>query len=437
MSDLLSLLSLGSAGIAAQNAGVSVATNNVANVNTRGYSRERVDLESLLQGGVRAGDPQRIGDELLAGRIRTAGGALAMAKAFAQALSDVEARLTDGGPTIDEHLAQLFSRTSQLAAAPTDGTSRAAVLDAARDLVAGIRRRSAELSAARDEANQRIASNAEEAAELAKTLAQTNLQIARTNDPALHDQRDRIANQLSELVGGSARIDSDGRMRFVLDGGAVLVDGDQAASITATPDPTTGDMRVSVGARDVTTQIGGGAIGGDLAMRDRELTDAQGALDQLAFDVTSQFNSVHTANAGLDGVSGRPMFVAQAQVAGAASRMALDPALDADPSKLAAAAPGAGPGDNRGALALLGLTKLGDQALSIVSRIGTAAARANGDVTAGQLVSDHLSSLRESLAGVDIQEELANLSRFEHASAAMTKFVSTIDDMLGALIDRL
>jgi len=119
MSDLLSLLSLGSAGIAAQNTGVAVAQNNVANINTRGYSRQRVDLESLLAsplvGGVRSGDPQRIGSDLLAGRARTAAGALAMAKAFADALSDVEARVSSG-TTVDQQLGSLFSRMSQLSA---------------------------------------------------------------------------------------------------------------------------------------------------------------------------------------------------------------------------------------------------------------------------------------------------------------------------------
>lgn len=449
MSDLLSLLSLGSAGIAAQNTGVAVAQNNVANVNTAGYSRQRVDLESLLAsplvGGVRSGDPQRIGSDLLAGRARTAAGALAMAKAFAEALSDVEARVSSG-TTVDQQLGSLYSRLSQLSAAPADPASRDAVVTAARDLVAGIRRRSAELDAALVEANQRITDNAEQATALAKSLAETNTQLARGGDPTLADKRDQIATQLSQLVGGSARIDGDGQMRYVLDGGAVLVDGTHASALSAAPDPTTGDTHVSVGSRDVTAQIGGGAIGADIAVRDHNLADARGQLDQLAFDITKQFNAVHTANAGLDGATGRTMFVPQAQTAGAARAFALDPALDADPSKLAAAAPGTGPGDNRGALAMFALatakvatggTTLTESAMSIISRVGNATAAANSDVSRDQLVSDHLASLRDSLSGVDLQEELSNLSRFEHASAAMTRFVSTIDDMLGSLIERL
>lgn len=450
----MSLLSLGSAGIAAQGTGIAVATNNVANVNTAGYSRQRVDLRSLigtpLVGGVRSGSPDRLQDYLLAGRMRASSGSLSMSKAFAQAVLDVESRLATSGPTIHEQLGTLSSRMASLSSSPTDRIARDSVVSAARDLIAGIRRRAAEVDQATTEANARIRDNAAAATSLAKRLAETNLAIARTGDPAMRDQRDQIATQLTELVGGSARIDSDGQMRFVLDGGAVLVDGATPAALEASPDPVTGNMRLEVVAgamrRDVTSNVAGGKIGADLQARDGTIARATAELDRLAFDISNAYNAAHTANSGLDGVSGRAMFTAPSQVAGAARSMALDPALDADSSLLAAAAPGSGPGDNRGALALLAVSSapvasggrtLANAALDMLSAVGVAAAEANADVARDEVVSNHLASLRDSLAGVDIQEELSNLARFEHATSAMTRFVSTVDSLLGELIDRL
>jgi flagellar hook-associated protein 1 FlgK len=454
MSDLMSLLSLGSAGITAQGTGIAVATNNVANVNTAGYSRQRVDLQSLigapLVGGVRSGSPDRLQDYLLAGRIRTAGGSLSMSRAFAAAVLDVESRLASSGPTVHQQLGALSSRMASLTSSPTDRITRDSVVSTARDLIAGIRRRAAELDQAKAEANARIRDNAAQATSLAKRLAETNIAIARSGDPAMRDQRDQIANQLAEITGGTARIDGDGHMRFVLDGGAVLVDGGTPAALQASPDATTGNMKLEVVAgamrRDVTSDIGGGKLGADLAVRDGTISRATGELDQLAFDVATAYNTAHAANAGLDGVSGRAMFVAPTQVSGAARSIALDPALDADSNLLAAGAPGAGPGDNRGALALLAVSSapvaaggksLSNAALDVLSNVGVAASEANADVSRDQLVSDHLASLRDSLAGVDIQEELSNLARFEHATSAMTRFVSTVDSLLGDLIDRL
>jgi flagellar hook-associated protein 1 FlgK len=230
----------------------------------------------------------------------------------------------------------------------------------------------------------------------------------------------------------------------------VLVDGIHSATLASTPDPATGNTKVEVvnGAarRDVTAAIGGGKVGADLKFRDQNVAAAATKLDQLAFDVTSSVNAVHTANAGLDGVSGRPMFTPTTQVAGAAAAMAVDPALLADSKLLALSAPGAGPGDNTGALAMFSLagqnvasggTTLGESALGIVSDVAVANANAKGDVVRDNLVTDNLAGLRDSLAGVDTQEELTNLARFEHASTAMGKFVTTIDGMLGSLIDSL
>jgi flagellar hook-associated protein 1 len=454
MSDLLSLLSLGSAAIAAQNTGIAVATNNVANANTEGYSRQRVDLASLeaapLIGGVRSGSPDRLADNLLSGRIQIAAGSLAMSRAFADALAELESGLVAGG-TIDEQLGAMFSGLSQAAAAPTDSASRNAVIAAARDLVAGIQRRASDVAALRRETDARIRDGATTATSLAKQLAAANTAVAKSDDPVQRDHRDLIAKQLGELVGGQARIDPDGQMRFVLDGGAVLVDGGRAAALTSTPDPTTGAARLEVvdgsARRDVTTAISGGSLGAGLRFRDHNLAGAANQLDQLAFDVATSMNAVHEANAGLDGVTGRPMFTQPGQVAGAAAALAIDPALDADPQLLALAAPGAGPGDNRGALALFGIAgqnvasggtrTLGDAAIGLVSGVAQDRADAKGAVTREGLVADHLAGLRDSLSGVDTQEELTNLARFEHASSALVKFISTIDGMLGSLIERL
>jgi flagellar hook-associated protein 1 FlgK len=434
MSSLLSLLSLGSAGISAQGTGVAVATNNVANVNTAGYSRQRVDLEALaaspLVGGVRSAGVDRLGSNLLDNRLRNAAGALAMARAFANAHTDLEARLVDRGPSVDERVAGLMSRLQQVSAAPTDTTLRTSAVDAANDLAASIRERAVELEATGRETSDRIRDNITAANDLARQLAQANLDVARTNDPALRDQRERIATKLGELVGGSGRVDGDGQMRFVLDGGAVLVDGQHPATLD------TNGTNITIGNRDVTGAMRG-SLGADVQFRDGTLARATSDLDQLAYDLANTMNAAHTANTALDGTTGHLMFATPTSLVGAAKNLAVDSQLAGDP-KLLAVGTGGGVGDNRGVAALVQAAEpLATRAIDFMSKIATTASHANADVQRDTLVHEHLAGLRDSIAGVDIEEELANLARFEHASAAMTKFVSTIDDMLGDLIDRL
>ena len=143
----------------------------------------------------------------------------------------------------------------------------------------------------------------------------------------------------------------------------------------------------------------------------------------------------------------RPLFTPLAAAAGAATAIAVDPALIADPDRLATAAAGAGPGDNRGALALLalrdqrvasgGTQTLSDAALDLVGSLGRRAHDAQAETDRATIISDHLGDLRDALSGVDLDEEMSNLVKFQHGAEAMTRFLSTVDGMLGDLLNRL
>jgi len=445
----MSLLSLGANGLAAQNAGIGVASNNTTNANTEGYSRQTLVYNSVVTGGVTTDAPTRYASTLLAGRMRAASGDLAGSTASQAAISDLEDTLT-AGTTVDSRLASLFSSISRASASPTDGALRDSVVQATRNLVTGINTQASQIADARHSADLRVSDNVAQASDLAKQLAAANTLVAKTNDPTAMDHRDLIAKQLSSLVGGSARIDADGQMRFVLDGGAVLVDGTHAATLTTSPDATTGYSHVQVvdgnSSRDVTAQVGG-SIGADVTFRDITAKTSADKLDQLAYDTATAFNTTHSANAALDGTTGNNMFGTPTAVAGAAAALTIDPGLDASSDKLALAAAGAPAGDNQGGLALFALATqknasggtqtLTDAAISVIDNLGVAGANAKSDTARDQVVSSHLDTLRDSLSGVDTQEELTNLARFQNASAAMTKFIAGIDAMLTNLITNL
>jgi flagellar hook-associated protein 1 FlgK len=453
MSSLFSMLNLGAGAISAHTAGVSVASNNAANADTEGYSRQRVELRSLLgSGGVSAGGVDRFGSAFLGGRLRDTAGTLAMSKAFAAALMSIEAEITAPNADVSVATSALFDSFSALSVAPSDSIARGAAVEAAENLAATIRRQAASLSRARADADQRIRDQTSEASKLAFEIATANKAIQTSDDPVLRDRRDAAAEQLAALVGGDARIDGDGFMRFVLPGGAVVVDGTRAASFQGSTDPANGGMArldlVDGASRvDVTGQIESGAIGGELQFRDSAVVSAANDLDQLAFDLSTQINAVHQAGAGSDGVSGRDLFAAPTQVAGAAAAMAVDAPVAADSSLLAAGATGAGPTDNSNALALAamrdqplaggGTRTFIDAGIDIAAGVGQQAARASGENEMLGAVRDHLDSVRDSIAGVSIQEELTRLSQFQHGVEAATRFISTVDGLLGTIIESL
>jgi len=456
MSNLFGLLDLGSAALSAHSAGVAVAGNNAANADTEGYSRQRVDLRAELAaplvGGVRAEGPRRADTSLLGARARDAAGAASLSRAFADALMDLDASLSGTGADVAGAIADLFARFGDASSAPMDAFVRRGVVQAARDLAANIAERARQVAQARADADARIRERTKSATELAAEIAELNRRIATTDDPTLRDRRDLAATQLAGLVGGRARIDPDDRLRFVLSGGAVLVDGDRAAKLEATPDASLGGMvRVDLVAgthtRNVTAALDGGTIGGDLRFRDDASVQTADDLDQLAYDLATQVNATHRANAGLDGVTGRDLFVDPTAVAGAAASMAVDPTVDSDPDAIALAAAGAGPADNNGALAMLamrdrplaagGTLTFVDAGIDLVATVGHAAVAADRDSALRATQRDHIAGLRDAVAGVSIQEELTRLSRFQRAAEASTRFVSTVDQLLGDIINRL
>ena len=133
-----------------------------------------------------------------------------------------------------------------------------------------------------------------------------------------------------------------------------------------------------------------------------------------------------------------------AGVAGAAAALAVDPALAADPRKIAASQSGAA-GDNEVAKAIAGLrdarvlnggtTTLSGSWAQLVYRVGSDSANARtAQATRGEVVSQ-IARLRDSVVGVSLDEEAASLMKFQRAYEANARFFSTVDQLLGTLLN--
>jgi flagellar hook-associated protein 1 FlgK len=127
--------------------------------------------------------------------------------------------------------------------------------------------------------------------------------------------------------------------------------------------------------------------------------------------------------------------------------MEVDPALAADSTLLATSAAGAGTGNNEGALALValrdqplasgGTRTFVDAGIDIAADVGRAAADAMAERDFFGVQGEHLAALRDAASGVSLQEEMSNLSQFQHAAEAQVRFLSTVDALLGSIIEGL
>ncbi|HEV7558056.1 MAG TPA: flagellar basal body protein, partial [Kofleriaceae bacterium] len=199
MSDLLSLLSLGSNALTAQNSGVAVATNNVANMNTEGYSRESVSLESLigppLLGGVRAGDITRAASSMLSSRIRSTASSFGRSQTMSANLADFESTLSSG-PSISDSIATMFAKLGQVAATPTDKNLRNAAVSSIGDVVSAIHAAAGTVADATKATDDQIDGIATQVTSLANQLAASNKAVRAGGDPTAADRRDVLAKQL-------------------------------------------------------------------------------------------------------------------------------------------------------------------------------------------------------------------------------------------------
>ena len=453
MTSLIGLLGLGGRAYSAYSAGVATIGNNVSNASTEGYSRQRVDLSAdTVLGGVRADGSFRTEDLLLAMQERDNAGSFGFTSASTNALMGLDGALTMVPSALPETISGFFDGLNALEASPSDANRLEDVVQRARVMSESFADAATAIEGAGEGAQFRARTMAGEVNELARTIASANETLALRDDPTLADQRDLAAARLAEMVGGRARIDPDGNMRFVANGGAVLVDGDRIHEMSITTDPADPtDITVTVGtgagARDVTQELGAGQLGGEIEFITGTVADTLAQLDQLAFDVASAVNAVHAGSQAADGTTGLDLFTIPVGPAGAASAITVNQVIADDPSLLATATLGQPAGDIGGITAMLALrdapTAAGgtrtatDEAISLLAGVGRLASDSQAAQDLHSARGEMLAARRDSLSGVSIEEEMLRLSEFQRAAEAASTYVSTVDEMLANLLATL
>lgn len=455
MSSLLSALNVARDGLLAQTAGVDVTGQNIANVNTPGYARRTVNLETVTTGGafgsVRA-SVGRVMDRFAAARAVTESGKQSAAAARSSALGTAEAILApSGGATIADRTSAFFVSMTALAQSPSDPAARAGALDAAGQLAQSISSTAAQLDGVKSDLLGQAQGVAGEINQRLSSIAKLNTQIASAQAggdvPAdLTDQRDALVAEVGQRIDVQALPQPNGAITL-LSSGSALVDGAHASAIEVAPG-NGGALAITVrapggGATDITTAVTSGTLGGIREARDTDLAKVSSQLDQYAHDLTTNVNALHSTGYGLDGQTGRPLFTPSASVAGAARAMAVSQAVLGNPAALAATS-GAGslPGGNDLAISIAQLASqpqgsAGSPAqafASVASLLGTAKQGADDEVTLRTGTVAQADALRDSASGVSVDEEMVNLTRYQRAFQASQKVLETVDSLLDGLL---
>jgi flagellar hook-associated protein 1 FlgK len=466
MSDLLAILSRGASSLAATQNATATASHNLQNANTPGYARQRAELAATLPAEANANswigrgvDLQTVSqarDRFLESQLPAALAGKTRASAEADALAAVGALDPDATGGLGAALGDFYASMRALAQNPGDASLRQAAVGATRGLTLAFNRTAQALGDARTGLDAKLSGTLEEANRAAASVASLNKQIrlarAQGGEPNdLLDARQKAVDSLAQLTGAVPIPNGKGDVNLALAGGAALVTGDEAATLSTAPDPANGGhlaVRIAPGSGAPSQPLPltrlGGTAGGIVDARDGALATAEKSLDTLAFDLANEVNTVHAAGFALDGSTGQNLFAVGTTSAGAAGSIAVDPTVAADPGKLAAAGAagtGAGNADNMQLLIATEATSLSTGAPAaaalgnITTAFGNSAARAQAVFEQNSGIFDQLDAMRQSVSGVSIDEEMINLTKYQRGYEAVLKVITTADEMLGTLME--
>ncbi|MGY1708654.1 flagellar hook-associated protein FlgK [Geodermatophilus sp. SYSU D00758] len=449
----------------AQRRGLDVTGQNIANVNSEGYSRQRVDLRamggtvvpafhSVSQGvgsGVSSDDVLRIRDAFLEGRAHAEHATSAQLRTESTAFGAVEDAFREPGSTgVQALLSDVWAAWGDVANNPQDLATRSQLLQRTETLVSGMHATRATLDTQWTNAHQNLQALVGEVNSIATEVAGLNRAIQRatasgypTNE--LADQRDVLVMRLADQVGATVRPGEGGVLDVVV-GGTTLVAGSLSTKL-AVAGPTGIDTMTASDRPRVVTDPGGSAVpvGGTAAGRLTVMTHVvptyRAGLDAVAAGFVAQVNALHRSGYDRDGNQGGDLLGPPPPATVTAGNIAL---LVGSPAAVVASKlppSGGGASTDNGIADEIGQLRLATDGpdttyRAMIVELGVQASVSARTLDIQSVVATNVDAARESVAGVNLDEEMANMLQYQHAYAAASRMVTAIDEALDVLISR-
>jgi len=459
MTDLFGVLNIGTSALLFQQRAINVTGNNIANVNTPGYSRQRLNIETglpvdtgsgLIGTGVRSAGIERVYDRFLGVQLNEENANLGRWEAQQSMLERAEAVFDESeGYGLNQALSNFWDSWQDLTLNPSGQTERSVAAATSQTLADTIRQRYAELEQAQENIDASVEGAVDDINRLTAEIADLNQKIASTERTGVNandyrDSRDQALKELSGIIAVNSYEDAEGQVAVSVGSGKPLVESGTTwqLSVQTNADGHTDIVwpNLNGGMVNITGEITAGKVGGWLQARDTKIEGYQNDLDALAQALMDEVNTLHAAGYGLDGTTGTDLFTGTGAV-----DVTLNPDILNDPNLIAAStALGGIPGNADNAIAINALrtrltmngatTTFDDAANTLVSRIGydVQAAKASASNQADMMT--YLENYRESVSGVSLDEEMVNLVKFQAAYDAAAKMISMADEMLDSLM---
>lgn len=462
MGGLLSALNAGKTSLSTNQKVIEIAGNNIANVNTPGYSRQKAILSpypSLTFGGfvigqgVQVGDIVREHDAFLTTQIRDKNAAYGEEDAKSMPLAELERLFNISNNGLSNEIDNFFDSWQELAANPGGQTERDLVIQRGSLLADSFHSTVTALDSVRVNIDETLLSKIDGINYQLQQVAELNTRISTiessgTSANSFRDERDQLLNSLSQSIGAQSYENKEGVVSLQLPGGLPLVQGGKALVLEG--GIVNNDLELSVVTGGVSKPVDTSKLGGEfkglLEVRDQLLPDLESRIDKLAHDLIMAVNDVHDDGMDLNGNTGILFFSAPPAPAppdniwdGAANAMSV--ALT-NPDEVATGGTFA-PGDNTIALRIaeLSTAKVVDGTDTLVgsysritAKVGIEAGQNELARNANEDTMTQLQNLRDGVVGVSLEEEMINLIQYQKGFEASAKLLSTVDEMMDTIL---
>jgi flagellar hook-associated protein 1 FlgK len=478
-------------GLAAQQICLDTVGNNISNANTTGYSRQIANLATTPSQTVYAGNgPVSVGTGVTVATITRASNAFANQQYWQQngasgywqnqstVLGNVENVFPDTQTTgLQATMNQFWSSLNTLSTNASDSPTRVSVVQNAETVVQDLQQDGTTLQGMANDLTDQVATQVTNINSLSTQIAALNAQITTQQTSGLQpndllDQRDNLVDQLSAL--GTVNVSNGANGYTISMEGTTLVDGQNSYSLAV---QSSYDSRYGYNTNQVVTtdvpprviNFTGGQVGSLIQSRDQVVQGALQGLDSISQYLMQDFNAQQRSGTDANGNAGQNFFgVGTLDYTQAAndpttgtppaswlSQLQVNPALSASGGQqLIAASDGAtgsGTADGNNALALANLinsapsspanppnalnnSSLPDYYSNMISALGVQSQQAQNLDTNQTTLLNSADTWRQSVSGVNIDEEMSNMIKYQTAYGAAAKVINTIDNMLETLI---
>lgn len=481
MHGIRSVLDMAKGALMAQQKAMTVTGHNIANVNTPGYSRQKVILEAntaLFTSRIKIGMGAMVGSvvqyvDQFTNRLifqKTSLQKEYESKTFI--LSHMEAIFNEANDHgLTAAMDEFWKAWQDLSNNPGGLPERTALLGKAEILSRQFNTMNSDLNQIRRSMNTNLGTSVTELNRLVKQIAELNEKIvlAEADDTTANDLRDsrtKAVEKLSELIGNVSLEDRNGALTVMTSDGILLVDGNQHWTLSQEVDGIYWNNTRA----DVSRRLVSGKIGAWLDIRDEIIPQYLANLNELAGTFIHQVNTLHLTGYSLSGETGKYFFENfrtppdtpnENDFTGAASYIRLSSDVKGRPENISAGGISGDPGDNEKALQILSLQTDGtlqmrkwtvqnrggdvssslqiesmdDYYRTLIGELGILSEELIQNQGFSQAMIDNLNELRDSVSGVNLDEEMTEMIKIQRAYEAIAKLVTIADEMLQAVLE--